>query len=58
MPRKKSLTSELYEAARMSNNIGAAEKGPTAYAKRVVRRKAYSKSMGVTGKLLRLFGLK
>ena len=58
MPRRKSLTSELYEAARLSNNIRAADKGPTAYAKRLVRRKAYGKSMSATGRLLKLFGLK
>ena len=36
----------------------AASRGPDAYAKRVVRRKTYGKSMGATGKLLRIFGLK
>lgn len=58
MPRRKSLTSQLYSLARASNNIRAASRGPGAYAKRVVRRKAYGKSMGATGKLLKIFGLK
>jgi hypothetical protein len=42
----------------MSNNARAARKGPVAIAERSARRKAYSKSMGATGRLLRLFGLK
>ncbi len=58
MPRKRSLTGTLYRAARLSNNARAASRGPGAYAKRVVRRKAYSKSMGATGRLLRIFGLR
>jgi hypothetical protein len=55
MPRKRSLTSNLYRAARLSRT---ASRGPGAYAKRVVRRKTYGKSMGATGRLLRIFGLK
>lgn len=58
MPRRRSLTSQLYRAARASNNVRAASRGPGAYAKRVVRRKAYGRSMGATGKLLRIFGLR
>ena len=58
MPRKRSLTSQLYRAARLSNNARAASRGPSAYAKRVMRRKTYSKSMGATGRILRIFGLK
>ena len=58
MPRRRSLTSQLYRAARFSNNVRAASRGPGAYAKRVVRRKSYSKSMGAIGRLLRIFGLK
>ena len=57
MPRKRSLTSKLYRAARASNNLRAASRGPVAYGRRVVRRKSYSKSMGATGKLMRIFGL-
>ena len=58
MPRKRSFTSNLYRVARLSNNARAASRGPGAYAKRVVRRKTHSKSMGATGRLLRMFGLK
>jgi hypothetical protein len=58
MPRRRSLTSTLYRAARLSNNVRAASRGPGAYAKRVVRRKTYGKSMGATGRILRIFGLK
>ena len=58
MSRKRSITSQLYRAARASNNLRAASRGPLAYSKRVVRRKSYSKSMGATGRFLRMFGLK
>jgi hypothetical protein len=36
-------------------NIEAAEKGPGAYGRRVVRRKVYAKTNGALGKLLRGF---
>ena len=58
MPRQKSLTSQLYRLARTSNNVRAISRGPGAYAKRVARRKVYGRSMGTTGKLLKMFGLK
>ena len=54
----RSLTSTLYRAARASNNLRAASRGPVAYGKRIVRRKSYSKSMGATGRIMRIFGLK
>ena len=57
MTRKRSLTSQLYSLARTSNNIRAASRGPTAYAARVVRRKVYSKQMGMTRRVLKAFGL-
>lgn len=57
MPRRRSLTSQLYRAARASNNLRAASKGPTAYGKRVVRRKVYGKQMGLTRSILKAFGL-
>lgn len=41
----------------MSNNLRAASEGPTAYAKRVARRKVYAKQMAVTRKVLKGFGL-
>jgi hypothetical protein len=58
MPRRRSLTSTLYRAARLSNNARAASRGSGAYAKRVARRKVYGKSMGATGRILRALGLK
>ncbi len=53
MERRRSLTSQLYHVARLSNNVRAASRGPVALAKRRVRAKAYGKSMGLTGKLLK-----
>ena len=38
MPRRKSLRSQLYRAARDLGNVEAAAKGPGALAKRQVRR--------------------
>ena len=57
MPRRRRLTSQLYRAARLSNNVRAASRGPGAYAKRVVRRKVYGKQMGLTRSILKAFGL-
>jgi hypothetical protein len=53
MPRRKSLTSQLYRIARDSANIRAARGGPTSYGKRMVRRKVYARSNGLTGRFLR-----
>ena len=53
MARRKSLRSQLYRAARDMGNIEAASKGPTAYGKRLVRRKVYARTNGFVGKLLR-----
>jgi hypothetical protein len=57
MPRRKSLRSQFYRAARDLGNIEAAEKGPASYGKRVVRRKVYARTNGLTRKMLRRFGL-
>ena len=57
MARHRSLTSQLYRAARASNNLRAASRGPGAYAKRQVRRKAYRASGGFTRSLLKALGL-
>lgn len=57
MARRRSVVSQLYRAARTANNMSAMSRGPGAYAKRVVRRKAYAKSMGATRSLLKLFGM-
>jgi hypothetical protein len=53
----RSLTSQLYRVARFSANVRAASRGPGAYAKRVARRKTYSKTMGLTRSILKAFGL-
>jgi hypothetical protein len=53
MARRKSLTGQLYRIARDSANVRAARGGPASYGKRVVRRKVYAKSNGLTGRLLR-----
>ncbi len=53
MPRRKGLRSQLYRAARDLGNVQAAQKGPSAYGKRVVRRKVYAKTNGFLGKALR-----
>lgn len=58
MARKRSLTSQLYRAARTSNNLRAASRGPAALAKRQVRRVAYRNSARTTSKLLRWLGVK
>jgi hypothetical protein len=57
MARRRSITSTLYRAARLSNNLRAASKGPGSYAKRVVRRKVYSKQMSLTRSILKALGL-
>jgi len=48
MPRKRSLTSQLYRAARASNNLRAASRGPGFCAKRVARRKVYGNALGLS----------
>jgi hypothetical protein len=53
MARHRSLRSELYRDARILGNIEAATKGPGAYAKRYVRRKVYSRSMGLSNSILK-----
>jgi len=53
MPRRKSLRSQLYRAARDLGNVEAAERGPTAYGKRVVRRKVLRTSNGAVQRGLR-----
>jgi hypothetical protein len=57
MARRRSLTSQLYRAARLSNNVRAASRGPGSYARRVVRRKVYAKQMSLTQSILKAFGL-
>lgn len=57
MTRRKSFRSQLYRVARDLGNIEAAEKGPGAFAKRVARRKIYSRTNEWTRKFLRSIGL-
>ena len=57
MAHRRSLTSQLYRAARPATTC-VPPRGPGADTKRVVRRKTYRKSMGATGRRLRIFGLK
>jgi hypothetical protein len=53
VPRRKSLRSQLYRAARDLGNVEAASKGPGAYGKRIVRRKVYRSTNGALGRLLK-----
>jgi hypothetical protein len=57
MARHHSLRSQLYRAARDLGNVQAMERGPTAYTKRVVRRKIYRNTNSLTRKLTRQLGL-
>jgi hypothetical protein len=57
MARRSSLRSQLYRSARDLGNLQAAERGPGSYAKRVVRRKVYRTTNGMTRHLLRGFKL-
>ena len=57
MARRKALRSQLYRAARDLVNVKAAEKGPTSYDKRVVRRKVYRTTNGINQRVLREMGL-
>lgn len=57
MARHRSLTSQLYALARTSNNARSMARGPSAYAKRQVRKKVYGKEMGLTRSLLKAFGM-
>ncbi len=53
----RSLRSNLYRVARSLGNFQAMSKGPTAYAKRRVRRVVYRRTNSITARLLRSFGL-
>lgn len=57
MARRRSIRSQLYRGARDLGNLEAAEKGPTSYGRRVIRRKVYRSTNRVTGRLLRRLGL-
>ena len=57
MARRRSLRSQLYRSARILGDVEALSKGPAAYGKRVVRKKAYRSSGSLTRSLLRIFDL-
>lgn len=57
MTRHRSLRSELYRDARILGDIDAISKGPTAYAKRYVRRRTYAHVNGLTSSILRSISL-
>ena len=57
MPRRKSLRSQIYRAARDLGNLEAVEKGPASYGRRVVRRKVLRSSNGTVQRALRRIGL-
>jgi hypothetical protein len=57
MARRKSLRSQFYRAARDLGNVEAASKGPSAYGKRVVRRKVYRRTNSALGRFLKGIGL-
>ena len=57
MPRRKSIRSQLYRAARDLGNVEAASKGPASYGKRYARRKAYARTNSITRQILRALGL-
>jgi hypothetical protein len=55
--RERSLRSQLYRDARIMGNMEALTRGPGAYARRYVRRRAYAKSNAFTHSVLRSLGL-
>lgn len=57
MPRRKSIRSQMYRAARIMGDIEAAANGPSAFGKRVVRRRVYRTTNSLTARLLRALGL-
>ena len=58
MPRRKSLRSQFYRAARDLGNVEAIEHGGVeGLAKRDARRAIYRKTNGLTGSFLRALGL-
>jgi hypothetical protein len=55
--RRKSTRSQLYRAARDLGDLQAAMHGPTAYGRRLVRKKAYAKTNSLLAMVLRDIGL-
>ena len=56
--RKRPLTSQRHQAAQVSNCLRLPSQGSGAYADHVASWRAYGKTMGTTGELLMLLGLK
>ncbi len=57
MARRRSIRSEMYRTARIMGDVEAAQKGPTAYGKRVMRKSMYRRSNSLTRRLLGMVGL-
>ena len=57
MAPRRSLRSQVYRAARDLGNVEAAAQGPSAYGRRVVRRRIYRTTNRWTRRFLRGFGL-
>ena len=57
MPRRKSIRSQLYRAARELGDLEAAENGPSAYGHRVARPYFYRQTNRATASFLRALGL-
>jgi hypothetical protein len=55
MARSRSLRSQLYRSARIMGDVEALSKGPAAYGRRVVRKRAYRAGGTLTRALLRTF---
>jgi len=57
MARRRTLRSEMYRTARIMGDVEAMQQGPTAYGKRVLRKRMYRRSNSATRQLLRMVGL-
>ncbi len=57
MPRRRSLRSQLYRAARDVGDVQAAAKGPSPLARRELRKTVYRHTNRLTRRVLRSFGL-
>ena len=57
MPKLRSLTSQLYRAARISKTSAPPRGSLGAYAKRQVRRRVYRTGSGITRSILKAFEL-
>jgi hypothetical protein len=53
----RSLRSQLYRSARILGDVQAASKGPGAYGKRLLRKRAYRRTNGALSRFLRSLGL-